>query len=71
MSTQANAANPLKSGAWLELVKPYASSDMKRSLWQIANTIIPFLLSYYAMYRSLSFSYWLTLALEKTACSPA
>ena len=63
MSQSAQATSPLKTGAWRELVKPYASSDMAQSLWQIANTLIPFLACYYLMYLSLSYSYGLTLAL--------
>jgi omega-6 fatty acid desaturase (delta-12 desaturase) len=57
------AADPLKSGAWRKLVAPYMSPDNARSLWQIANTLIPYFAFYYLMYRSLSVSYWLTLAL--------
>ncbi len=63
MSHSEQAVSPLKSGAWRELVKPYASPDMKRSLWQIANSVLPFLAGYYLMYLSLPYSYWLTLAL--------
>ena len=36
---------------------------MRRSLWQIANSLLPYLLLWYLMYRSLAVSYWLTLAL--------
>lgn len=36
---------------------------MKRSLFQLVNTAVPFALLWYAMYRSLEYSYWLTLAL--------
>ncbi|MFN7828729.1 MAG: fatty acid desaturase [Acidobacteriota bacterium] len=48
---------------WQDLVKPYQKSDNLRSIWQLVNTIIPLFVMYYAMYRSLSYSYWLTLLL--------
>jgi omega-6 fatty acid desaturase (delta-12 desaturase) len=37
---------------------------VKRSLFQLLNTAAPFALLWYAMYRSLEYSYWLTLALS-------
>jgi omega-6 fatty acid desaturase (delta-12 desaturase) len=48
---------------WQELVKKYQSPDHWRSLWQIANSVIPYVAMWFLMYRSLSISYWLTLAL--------
>ncbi|MGH9839514.1 MAG: fatty acid desaturase [Blastocatellia bacterium] len=48
---------------WQELVKKYQSPDNWRSIWQIANSIVPYFAMWYLMYRSLSISYWLTLAL--------
>lgn len=57
------ATDPLKSGAWRKLVAPYMSPDNAQSVWQIVNTLVPYFALYYLMYRSLSVSYWLTLAL--------
>jgi omega-6 fatty acid desaturase (delta-12 desaturase) len=48
---------------WRELVKKYQSPDIRRSIWQIANSVIPYFVMWYLMYRSLSVSYWLTLLL--------
>ena len=48
---------------WQSLVAKYQAPEIKRSLWQLANSIIPFLLTWYAMYRSLEVGYWLTLLL--------
>ncbi len=42
-------------------VAPYEQIDLKASLKQIANTIPPLLLLWFAAYLSLSVSYWLTL----------
>lgn len=42
---------------------PYQRPDVGRSLWQLANTFLPFVALWYLMLRSLATSYWLTLAL--------
>jgi omega-6 fatty acid desaturase (delta-12 desaturase) len=52
---------------WQELTAGYQKPDTIRSLWQIANTVIPYLILWYLMYRSLEISYWLTLALAVLA----
>ncbi len=52
---------------WQALVAKYQSSDTRRSLWQVANSVIPFLLLWYAMWRSLEVGYWLTLLLAVPA----
>ncbi|HWO57279.1 MAG TPA: fatty acid desaturase, partial [bacterium] len=41
----------------------YIRPEVKRSLWQLINTAGPFALLWYATYRSLEYSYWLTLLL--------
>jgi len=45
------------------VVNRYASPDLRRSLWQVANTLVPYLALFYLMLRSVAISYWLTLAL--------
>jgi omega-6 fatty acid desaturase (delta-12 desaturase) len=42
----------------------YASPDVRKSVFQLLNTAIPFALMWGAMYFSLSYSYWLTLVLS-------
>ena len=49
--------------AWKELVRPYQSPDLKKSLWQAANSFGLFFILWIVMYFSLSYSYWLTLLL--------
>jgi omega-6 fatty acid desaturase (delta-12 desaturase) len=60
-----------KSGAeepaWRELIGRYQAPDLRRSLWQIANTIPLYFGMLYLMARSLEISYWLTLALAPAA----
>jgi omega-6 fatty acid desaturase (delta-12 desaturase) len=52
---------------WGPLVAKYQRPSSKRSIWQVANTFIPFFLLWYLMYLSLNLSYWLTLLLAVPA----
>jgi acyl-lipid omega-6 desaturase (Delta-12 desaturase) len=42
---------------------PYAKSSTRKSMIQLANTLVPYIALWYLMYRSLAVSYWLTLGL--------
>ncbi|MGE5673787.1 MAG: fatty acid desaturase [Mycobacterium leprae] len=53
--------------AWRTAVAPYEHSDLWQSLWALANTLLPFLALWYLMLRSLTLSYWITLALALPA----
>jgi omega-6 fatty acid desaturase (delta-12 desaturase) len=44
-------------------VKGFARSDTKRSIWQIVNTLVPYVALWVLMVLSLDISYWLTLLL--------
>ncbi|WML48283.1 fatty acid desaturase [Neobacillus sp. PS3-34] len=48
-------------------VAPYEKSQTRESVFQILNTIVPFIVLWYLAYQSLSISYLLTLALEIVA----
>jgi omega-6 fatty acid desaturase (delta-12 desaturase) len=48
---------------WQAIVAKYTVPNTWRSLWQVVNSIVPFLAMWYVMYRSLEISYWLTLVL--------
>jgi acyl-lipid omega-6 desaturase (Delta-12 desaturase) len=50
-------------GAWRRAIAPYERPSVNRSVWQLINTSLPFVCLWYAAYRSLAVSYWLTLAL--------
>ena len=54
---------PAEKASWQKAVAPYQNSDIRLSLWQIANSFIPYILMWVLMYYSLSISYWLTLLL--------
>jgi omega-6 fatty acid desaturase (delta-12 desaturase) len=49
--------------AWQEIVARYQQPSLWRSVWQIVNTLVPYAVLWYLMYRSLAVSYWLTLPL--------
>ncbi len=46
-----------------EAVGPFERPTAWRSIWEVANTLIPFIVLWYLMYLSIDVSYWLTLAL--------
>ncbi len=48
---------------WQKIVSNYAYPETWRSVWQILNSLIPFIVGWYLMYRSLEIGYWLTLIL--------
>ena len=48
---------------WQKMVAPYTHADLRRSLWQVINTLVPFFAMWAAMYWSLSVSYALTIFL--------
>lgn len=46
-----------------ELVREFGNANLKTSLWQIVNSVGPYLATMYLMYKTLEVSYLLTLAL--------
>ena len=56
-----------KPRPWRELVAPYEKAETLRSLWQIANSVLPYFLLLYVMTLSLKVSYWLALVLAPLA----
>jgi acyl-lipid omega-6 desaturase (Delta-12 desaturase) len=52
-----------KNLKWQEVVAKYQEPSLKRSYWEIANSILPYFGLLYLMFLSLDISYWLTLAL--------
>ncbi|MDX2163771.1 MAG: fatty acid desaturase [bacterium] len=66
MSTDSVSSSPappaVQPAAWKQAVAPYQEADVRRSLWQMLNSIAPFFILWYLAYRSLEVSYLLTLA---------
>jgi len=52
---------------WQPIVAKYAKPDLARSLWQAANTLIPYFVLWYLMVLSVEVSYWITLGLSVVA----
>ncbi len=51
------------SRSWMEVINRYNQPDTRKSIWQIINSLGPYLLLWAAMYYSLQVSYLLTLVL--------
>jgi len=49
--------------SWQKIVAVYARPDLRKSVWQALNTLIPYFALFYLSMRSLEFSFWLTLPL--------
>jgi len=56
-STQQQQDSSLK-----KLMSAFETPETRQSIWQLCNTIVPFLALWFAAYASLSVSYWLSLA---------
>lgn len=52
---------------WKALVAPYQTSAVGRSVWQLVNTLLPYGILWFLMWRSLAVSYWITLPLVALA----
>ena len=52
---------------WRKIVANFQRPDTRRSLWQLINSVLPYVGMWLVMYWSLSISYWLTLALSVLA----
>jgi acyl-lipid omega-6 desaturase (Delta-12 desaturase) len=52
-----------ESRAWKTAVAPYQKPDLYRSLWQIINTLVPYLLVWVLMIPAFRISFWLALPL--------
>jgi omega-6 fatty acid desaturase (delta-12 desaturase) len=63
LKTAKEIANSTRK-AWRQAVAPYSNPDIKRSIWQLINTLVPYFLLWVLMYWSLDVSYWFTLLLS-------
>src|SRR5208282_6469521 len=67
MAVTAAASEQQSRAEWRKVVTPYEHSERWRANWQLADTLIPYVASWVALYFSLRVSYWLTLALAVPA----
>jgi len=56
---------------WRKAIRKYQKPDLRRSLWQLVNTLVPYVGLWFLMYHSLKISYWITLALAFPAAGLA
>ena len=61
--TEQNGTTPV----WKEVVIKYQRPALRRGLWQLINTLVPYAALWYLMYLSLGVSYWLTAVLALVA----
>jgi len=54
-------------GSWQRAVAAYENPDLKRSLWQLLNSIVPYLALWALAYWLLGVSYWLALPVQVLA----
>lgn len=55
------------TSGWIEVISQYNKPDTRKSIWQIINSLGPYIALWVAMYYSLSISYLLTLGLSVLA----
>lgn len=58
---------PSVNSAWKEIVARYQTPSIRRGLWQIVNTVVPYVALWFLMYFTLSVSWWLTVPLAVLA----
>jgi len=64
MSTNLQESQEAENIRWQPIVARYAKPDLRRSLWQVANTLIPYFVLWGLMIWSIQYSYWITLGLS-------
>lgn len=64
MKEESNTTQQKSPPEWVQVVNKYNTSDNRKSIWQIINSLGPYIVIWYLMYLSLSISYWLTLGLS-------
>ena len=65
-TNEGQAATPPRA-EWQAIVARYQRPNLRSSLWQLANSVIPYLALWYLALRSLAVSYWLTVVLGVVA----
>jgi len=48
---------------WMDVILRYNKPNRLKSIWQIVNSVVPYVLLWFLMVQSVSISYWLTLLL--------
>jgi omega-6 fatty acid desaturase (delta-12 desaturase) len=66
-STPSGSGQNPHGPSWKEIVAKYQKSALWPSLWQVANTLVPYAAVWWLMYLSLAVSWWLALPLAVLA----
>lgn len=66
LESPTEATSP-KISEWKEIVSRFQEPSTGRATWQIVNTLVPYALLWYAMYRAVAVSWWLALPLALVA----
>lgn len=61
------AASDADSGEWKKIVAEFQKPSTGRAVWQIVNTLVPYILLWVLMFYSMKVSWWLTLPLAMLA----
>lgn len=64
MKQENNKAQQRSAPEWIQVVNKYNKPDNKKSIWQIINSLGPYVILWYLMYLSLDISYFLTLGIS-------
>src|SRR5438477_11506411 len=67
ISANAPSVNKSVKPTWTDIVARYKTPSTAISIWQVASCVIPYIVLWILMYLSLSYSYWITLALAPVA----
>jgi omega-6 fatty acid desaturase (delta-12 desaturase) len=59
---------PKDDRSWEKIVLKYAHPDLRKSIWQICNSLIPFILLWFLLYKSLDYPFWVTALLILLEC---
>jgi len=65
--TSGNQEHPADTAEWKEIVRKYQQPSIGGSVWQITNTLGPYVLLWVAMYYALAVSWWLVIPLAVLA----
>ena len=66
-SNTSSNESPAEVAAWKEIVARYQTPSVARSVWQIVNTVVPYLALWVLMYLAVGVSVWLALPLAVLA----
>lgn len=67
MKQENNKTSQNSAPEWIQVISKYNKPDNKKSIWQIINSLGPYLILWYLMYLSLGISYLLTLGISVIA----